>query len=470
MPKYGFLLRSAILVQFPDLSVKVRFSEERPKPANADDGSPPPAQAPILVQKLLRPDTMYCLFDAAPPGLTHIFFTLPPHQQRFVVGQTLTERRLTVLYREISTDPTYRPRNPAQGLGSLNFTKDDTNPDAVFNWGQRIMNVENYGRELVKKLRDPERMMKDGKYLFEDEFITSAVMALHLNDRILELVIGDLNKLAALPGDSRFQLSTPSKRSALLPPLPRKSKPVQVPRCVALFRPRPPSPRLEAQLVTQHAESLRQKRAIERARNPAPPRQIIIADNRYFDFNIYPVRQREFVPSNTVLPVDLIFSLRQPDPKYFNTPLIKLVIAIPFETIQKKKPSAKSTEYMIPDETNKTKTDDPRPPFTPLLGPNPDPPMPTMLSNMRFNIIKHFGTKNEGFENHLVLEVIPRSAAGVDVSLVRDASFLMSGVEIVSYEGPGVLEPKPYVHLLQYHRFYEKAPLKEGTQVVVKPL
>ena len=278
MPKYGFLLRSAILVQFPDLSVKVRFSAERPKPASADDSSPPPAQAPILVQKLLRPDTMYCLFDAAPPALTHITFTLPPHQQRFVVGQTLTETRLTVLYREISTDPTYKPRNPAQGLGSRDFTNDATNPDAVFNWGRRTMNVGNYGRELVKKLRDPERMMKDGKYLFKDEFITSAVLALHLNDPILELVIGDLNKAAALSGDSRFQLGTPSKRPPHPPPLPRKIKPVQVPRCVALSRPRPPSPRLEAQLVAQHAESLRQKRASEaaaaaasRARNPHRP-------------------------------------------------------------------------------------------------------------------------------------------------------------------------------------------------------
>ncbi|PNP76833.1 hypothetical protein FNYG_09849 [Fusarium nygamai] len=200
MPKYGFLLRSAILVQFPDLSVKVRFSEERPKPAGADDSSLPVAQAPILVQKLLYPDTMYYLFDAAPPRPTHMIFTL-----------RLTSSGLW----EISTDPTYRPRNPAQGLGSLNFTKDDTNPDAVFNWGQRIINVENYGREFVKKLRDPERMMKDGKYLFEDEFITSAVLARHLNDSILELVIGDLNKLAALRGDSRFQLSTPSNQSAL---------------------------------------------------------------------------------------------------------------------------------------------------------------------------------------------------------------------------------------------------------------
>ncbi|PNP76832.1 hypothetical protein FNYG_09848 [Fusarium nygamai] len=61
------------------------------------------------------------------------------------------------------------------------------------------------------------------------------------------------------------------------------------------------------------------------------------------NFNISPVHQREFVPSDTKLPVDLIFSLRQPDPKQFNTPLIKLVIAIPFGNIQKKKPSAKST-------------------------------------------------------------------------------------------------------------------------------
>ncbi|RKK77501.1 hypothetical protein BFJ71_g16734, partial [Fusarium oxysporum] len=115
-----------------------------------------------------RPDTMYCLFDTAPPGLTHIIFTLPLHQQRFVVDQTLTETQLTVMYREISTDPTYEPRDPAQVLGSVDFTKDDTNLDSVFKWGQWTMNVGNYGQEIVKELRNPERMMKDGKYLFKD--------------------------------------------------------------------------------------------------------------------------------------------------------------------------------------------------------------------------------------------------------------------------------------------------------------
>ncbi|KAF5671397.1 hypothetical protein FDENT_10936 [Fusarium denticulatum] len=308
MPKYGFLLRSAILVQFSDLS---RFSAERPKP------------------------------------------------YRFVVSQTLTETQLTILYSEISTHHTYKPRNPAQDLRSLNFTKDNNNPDVVFNWGQRTMNVENYGRELVKKLRDPERMMKDGKYLFKDE-------------------------LAALPGDSRFQLSTPPKRYVLLP---RKTKAVQVPRpgCG-----KPP------------AEKIKQTYS-----RPGTAETIIIFYEPYFKFKIYPVRQREFIHSSTVLLIDLIFSLRQQSPRKFITPLVKLVIAIPFGAIRKKKPLTKSTQRMIPDETIQTKTADHLPPFTPLLGPNPDPPMPAMLSNIRFNIINHFGTKEDGVENHLIPEVIP---------------------------------------------------------------
>ncbi|KAF5563995.1 hypothetical protein FPANT_14201, partial [Fusarium pseudoanthophilum] len=75
------------------------------------------------------------------------------------------------------------------------------------------------------------------------------------------------------------------------------------------------------------------EKASERARRLSPLRQIIIADEPYFEFNIYPVRQHEFIASKTELLIHLIFSLRQPDLKKFITPLIKLIIAIFFGTI-----------------------------------------------------------------------------------------------------------------------------------------
>ncbi|KAF5614099.1 Tol [Fusarium tjaetaba] len=346
-----------------------------------------------------------------------------PNARRETDGYTIIRRRtVTASIARGPFTPTLVPHQLREGLAQSNFSTDlqTLDPRKILAMGETtfsaaLARLHNsiHGQALTAAKR--------GVYSGLGGFQSRAEAAAG----ILNLIQG-----FSRSSESHHILSTPSKRSAFPPPLPCKSKPVQVPRCVALSRSRPPCPRLQAQLVTQHAESLQKIRASERARKPAPPKQIIIADERYFEFNIYPYRQHEFVPSNTKLPVDLIFSLRQPDPKYFNTPLINLVIVISFGAIQKKKPLAKSTEHMIPDKTNKTKTDDPPPPFTPLLGPNPDPPMPTMLSNMRFNIIKHFGIKKEGFENHLILEVIPRAAAGVDVSLVRDASFLMGGVEI----------------------------------------
>ena len=77
MPNYGFLLRSQLLVQFPDLTISAAF-----KPiATNDDGEKP--RAPILIQKKIAPNTMLCLFDCTPPELSALAFTPPPHQQCF---------------------------------------------------------------------------------------------------------------------------------------------------------------------------------------------------------------------------------------------------------------------------------------------------------------------------------------------------------------------------------------------------
>ncbi|KAH6950291.1 hypothetical protein BKA56DRAFT_713066, partial [Ilyonectria sp. MPI-CAGE-AT-0026] len=187
MPKYGFMLRSQILAQFPDISVTVRFSAERPK-AMDDSGNPQPTQASILVQKRLSPDTMYCLFDCAPPGLTRITFTLPPHQQRFVIGQTLDNDELAIRYKKISTVEGYVPNNPEQGVAFKKFGPSD--PAPLFDWKLRTMNVANYGEMLVETLK--AGMVENNKELFTDTFITSGVLALQLNDPILELIIGNL--------------------------------------------------------------------------------------------------------------------------------------------------------------------------------------------------------------------------------------------------------------------------------------
>ncbi|KAM0451583.1 hypothetical protein ACHAPV_009924 [Trichoderma viride] len=191
MPRYGFLLRSQLLVQFPDIAVEVVFSETRSEPISKTGGNPgaqiptnTPLKQPILVQKRLAPDTMYCLFDAAPPDLRRIILKMP---QCFKIGQTLTNEKLTVPWKKLYTT-TERPSaaQPDDTLGSTDF--DPTGkPASVFDWNLRTLNPESFATFLVN--RESEGREKE----FSDPEPTSAVLGLQLTNPILELDIGDVS-------------------------------------------------------------------------------------------------------------------------------------------------------------------------------------------------------------------------------------------------------------------------------------
>ncbi|PNP40266.1 hypothetical protein TGAMA5MH_07795 [Trichoderma gamsii] len=194
MPRYGFLLRSQLLAQFPDVAVEVVFSETRSEPISSTGGNSsvqasentPPKQ-PILVQKRLAPDTMYCLFDAAPPDLRRIILRMPPHQQCFKIGQTLTNEKLTVPWKKLYTT-TERPSTaqPGDTLGSIDFDRIGK-PAPIFDWSLRTLNPESFATFLVNR----ERQGREEE--FSDKEPTSAVLGLQLNNPILELDIGDLS-------------------------------------------------------------------------------------------------------------------------------------------------------------------------------------------------------------------------------------------------------------------------------------
>lgn len=94
------------------------------------------------MQKRLAPDTIYCLFDAAPLDLQRITFTTPTHKQCFTIGQALDSKQLTVLFKKVYTTET-RPKLPDGRqqdnlLGRADFKKDGT-PAAVFDWDTRLI-------------------------------------------------------------------------------------------------------------------------------------------------------------------------------------------------------------------------------------------------------------------------------------------------------------------------------------------
>ncbi|GFP58537.1 hypothetical protein TASIC1_0010034800 [Trichoderma asperellum] len=194
MPRYGLLLRSQLLVQFPGIAVEAVFSETRSEPIStsgdksrvqAPENTPP--KQPILIQKRLAPDTMYCLFDAAPPDLRRVIFRMPPHQQCFKIGQILTNKKLTVPWKKLyTTMESPRTAQPGDTLGSTEF--DPTgNPAPVFDWNLRTLSPECFVTFLV----DHERKGREKEV--SDEEPTSAVLGLQLSSPSFELDIGDIS-------------------------------------------------------------------------------------------------------------------------------------------------------------------------------------------------------------------------------------------------------------------------------------
>jgi hypothetical protein len=87
------------------------------------------------------------------------------------------------------------------------FNSDGT-PTAVFNWQTRTLDPTAFGQYLVDELS------AGMKGYFDGQEPTSAVLALQLNEDILQLDIGDVNAQATPAPFSPFQLSIPSEATA----------------------------------------------------------------------------------------------------------------------------------------------------------------------------------------------------------------------------------------------------------------
>lgn len=173
MPKYGFLLRSQVLVQFPDLKVKATFAREN---STGEDESMP--KAPILVQRMLESDVLLCLFNQTPPELESIELTLPPHQQTFAVGEDITPSELKVAFRK--TVATQKPSTEWPSRQDAIARETYSAPSCpVFDWPSRTLRATEYARRAFEHQRDTETKTPG---CFEEAAPTSALLALQLNE------------------------------------------------------------------------------------------------------------------------------------------------------------------------------------------------------------------------------------------------------------------------------------------------
>ncbi|KAK5988128.1 hypothetical protein PT974_12268 [Cladobotryum mycophilum] len=290
------------------------------------------------------------------------------------------------------------------------------------------MKIEPY----VKKVRS---MIKSvlGEHDFAEDAETSALLALQLNESIPEILIFKPPKPSSVEdANSRytFQFALPEVLLETPPPLEARSR-RPAPTYNALVRPRAPSPRREAALVAQYSA---RACATAQSQLPRDPHSLYIPK---FFAKVYSLRHKDIsVPSNNLFPIDLVFKI------------------IPWGEMP-----------TIPGE------------IVPLLSSDADPPVPTMLSNMRFNVLKFYsnqkGSRRDPKEKRgtLNLQVVPRSSCGVVIDTFTEASFLISRAKISKWEGPG--KKTATIHMTYHYSECgdpEDQKLKQDVLVNLEPL
>lgn len=419
LPKYGFMLRSQVLVKFPDLTVNPQIK----RVGNQADELKPP----ILIQRSLASDTMLCLFDCEPDELVSIRFTLPPHQQTFSIGSELNADMLRVTFKNIYTNPPQNPKDRPVPQ-SREFKRNDATK--IFDWDSRSMMVEEFAKFTFDDLT---ARLKNG---YQEGKQTSAMLALQLNEPIYTLDISmnpdDVPRLMSHRRPRQFQFRVPEfpkhrfKASALPSP---KHKPL-IPRQLLHRRPKQP---LTAQIMPRvfHNEL---------------PQFNIEVDRPKFDFNIFAMDATmapqddpaNYIPTGRPLPIDLVFriAMSADQRSKYQWDVIKFEVKVMSGDENYKPPKLSSTDPINPNALS-----------LPMLLKNYEPPPPTMLSNIRFNVLKIWSHEN------MILQVVPR---GKPMPLRRcaDASFQLPLAKIVDWK----TETQTYVSLRVYYTRLKGTP------------
>ncbi|KAK0615571.1 hypothetical protein B0T17DRAFT_497463 [Bombardia bombarda] len=403
MPKYGFFLRTEVLSKFPDLTVKATFAntlhqweEENAKP-----------KAPILVQRKLESDTMLCLFDRMPPELKSLEFMLPAHQQCFTVASSLSESQIEIAHKRIYTGKT--PETDQEVRRTALFESKYPTP-SVLDWNWRTIKTEAYTK-LIWDVLDAKML---DKTKFTETAMTSAIFAVQLNEPIYTLRI-EAPATNSLTTWSEEIINAHAPFQFHVPPYPsHQHRPGPLP--IPVSRPSIARTKLNRPVTLTNIIPSPQPTLQKSKTNTTTPPDVLVAPPR-FEFGVYPVGYKDAaVPTNTGLPMDLVVSLVMP--WSYNYTLLNITVKIECGDVKDKF--------------------DPILEYRPLISREYECPPPTMLSNLRFNVLKKWE------KDVLVLEVVPRKREGFNFQKVKEASFLLSMVPVLQWPDK---EVKAYVNV-----------------------
>ncbi|KAF3219508.1 hypothetical protein TWF679_010976 [Orbilia oligospora] len=429
VPVYGFLIRSQILVKFPDIIVETYLNGK------------PTTETILIRHTILDTGIMLGLCSAVPDGKSwdSLRLTQPPHQQFFTAAKEISDDSIKLLYKKIYTvlDPTDPKRGESLEAETWHRDSSKDSPDLqqrgrMFLWSSKVsdpndksddlrfLNVETLAKDLNTQLK---KHMNDEKNTWYGEgHPTSATIAIQLNDPCWRLEIlldpASLSQNDAID-DSK---STP-------PPVFSLSCRVPTPKPISAL------PKRRTNVISAEGQSLTRTRRLPTTDCPPPHHQVLQfieklpplflpfplpkgyiftepAHKPYYDYKIYPVTTltskkppTSYIPYNQdIKKRDLIFSVVYKSGAH-SFLLQRLTFHIRFE----------------PDEYD-----------NPILMTSYNGIGAVMLSNLRLNVRVQYTTA-EANKLELVISLIPRSTRQwVEVSKLKELSFMLKGVEVAN--------------------------------------
>jgi hypothetical protein len=165
IPRFGFIIRSAVIKAFPGLHVDIPF------PA-ADAAKE--TRATICHLTAINDTTLMCLLDRGPEELDIIQLTQPPHQQRFSLGENISfDPKTNIPTVEFELMDLYTKNPPAGEWPRGSPTKSTV----VWDPSTRCFDVGQLKTIISKYMTDNLPDYKD-----DDNLVTSLPIGLELND------------------------------------------------------------------------------------------------------------------------------------------------------------------------------------------------------------------------------------------------------------------------------------------------
>ncbi|KAF8469769.1 hypothetical protein BDZ91DRAFT_808962 [Kalaharituber pfeilii] len=432
VPIYGFLLHSDAVTQYPDLKVSVDIKLDHKR-----------EQTPILRHDNLdvKKGVMLCLLDQLPgnPGMDSITFTQPPHQQSFIAGAELDSHHIKTLYKKIFTlghveDPNAngwgehqweRPDDPNPPTTPPPISKDDgiKHPKMVFKWGNEIVPEVRtllfpaWAQDITTVLNHYGAQYNPPWY--NDPIPNSAMSGIQLNNPIYQLIIqygaipsppsrssAEKDKRTVVPFRSTLE-STASPHPLMLASGGMKTAAYSWSRIQPRSKPRnasntsAPSPPTS---LSQHRPAI-----------PSPPATALPAGAPQYDYSCYPVdndQKNPGIPVGTGIPKDLVFSIIQKSGTGGGTYQLKSLTLV--------------LELATGD------CSDPR--WRTCLLSEYNGPGPTMLSNLRLNVLAQ--VEDDPVHGRcLALRLLPRSTKRyVTPHMSTEMSFVLPVCRILNHD------------------------------------